>query len=136
MNTYSEEDFKIVKLIQEQLKKYNIHVPVEETFNYIGIQEVEKVKLFIRETKGNIYNSCYVKSPSNKNGPPYDYYDLLFIVHNGRPICVPVPIIRKLFNLDHIDSECFRNSISKSMYEHIFDFYYKYKKPQDEELPF
>ena len=116
--------FDIEKIVWEQLEKCGIKIPVEEKFDYSQVEEKDKCKNFIRLTNGNWTNAIYIK----KNGQRYgdeQYFDLLFVINEeGEPICVPVPIARKLFKEDIVPTYC-RETISGVLYEYIYRNYYE-----------
>jgi hypothetical protein len=118
-----ENNFEIRRLIQDELEKCGVVVPVEEKFDYSGFDKPDLMKQFIKLCNGNWRHTIYVK----KYGQRYDdeqYFDLLFVVNDfGHPICIPVPLARKLFN-EEIGSAFCLDMIKGYTYELIYKYYY------------
>lgn len=123
-------EFDIKKIVHEELKKCGIRIPVEETFDYSGLEEPDKCKKFVKLTSGIWRWAIYVQ----KNGERYgdkQYFDLLFVVdEKGEPVCMPVPIARKLFNEEIKPDYCI-HVMPGYIYEYIYKAYY-----EERELPF
>jgi hypothetical protein len=125
------------KEIIEILRASGVNVPVEQEFDLSGIEKPEIVREFIRLTGGDWKKSIYI----SKNGGPRDlwHYDLLFAIHeSGRPVCIPVPIARKIFNNF---SPCKVVGtipvIPGDLYERIYAAYYKRRSEgTQDDLPF
>jgi hypothetical protein len=119
------------KIIHEEMEKAGIKVPVEEKFDYSCIQgeeNVRKTREFIRLCDGKLCNTTYVSKPGARDGD-YHYFDLLFVVNEkGYPICLPVPLARKLFNVGMIQSPDCRSVIQGTLYEYIYKLYYEWKR--------
>jgi len=125
---------EVREIIFEILEDIGISVPIEKKFDLSECSQKEKVKEFLKITQGDYRNSIYVVKPGSRDDSYY--YDLLFCVNSdGDPICIPVPIARKLFNTPHIESTHCKGIIPGSIYEYIFKHHYE--KPDEScELPF
>lgn len=125
-----EDNFKLRRLIQDELEKCGIRVPIEEKFDYSQFDKPEILKKFVKLCYGDWRHAIYIK----KNGERYgdnQYFDLLFQVDkNSYPICIPVPIARKLFNEEISANSCV-DTMKGSTYEKIYRYYY-----ENRELPF
>jgi hypothetical protein len=121
---------QIEQIIFETLEKCGVRVPVEAKFDYSGLEQPAKAMEFIRLTQGELSNAIYVSKIGGRDGDS-QYFDLLFAVNEqGEPVCIPVPIARKLFN-NLIDAfEC-KGTMSGRVYETIYRHYY-----QQSQLPF
>lgn len=120
------------KVIYEELEKCGIKVPVELKFDYScieGTENLAKTKKFIKLCNGDYRNSMYVKKYGERYGDDR-YFDLLFCVdEKGYPVCIPVPIARKLFSCDITNT--FMGQITGGQYEYIYRAYYI-----EEKIPF
>jgi hypothetical protein len=120
------------KIIHEELEKCGVKIPIELKFDLSiisGAENVAKTKRFLQLCNGDYRNSMYVK----KIGERYSddrYFDLLFCVdEKGYPVCIPVPLARKLFGCD-IKSTYF-GQITGGQYEYIYKTFYS-----QDELPY
>jgi hypothetical protein len=121
---------QIEQIIFETLEKCGVRVPVEAKFDYSGLEQPAKAMEFIRLTQGELSNAIYVSKIGGRDGDS-QYFDLLFAVNEqGEPVCIPVPIARKLFNNLIDASEC-KGTMSGRVYETIYRHYY-----QQSQLPF
>lgn len=118
------------KIVHAELEAAGIQVPIELKFDYSFITNtdfVEKTKKFIKICNGDLRNCIYV----SKVGTRYDdlhYFDLLFVVdESGDPICLPIPLARRLFNVGSIQSYQVKGVIQGEVYEHIYRHYYNYR---------
>lgn len=129
-----DNNFELRRLIQNELEKCGVAVPVEEKFDYSRFEKPDLIKQFIKLCNGNWKKSIYVKKYGERYGDS-QYFDLLFVVDKyGYPNCIPVPIARKLFNEEIIPEKCL-HIMNGSVYEYIYKAYYENKKIR-EELPF
>ena len=123
------------KIVHAELEAAGIHVPVELKFDYSfisGAENVAKTKRFIKLCDGDYRNSIYVQKLGERYGDE-DYFDLLFVVdEKGRPICIPVPLARKLFGCEI--KSTWMGQLSRGQYEYIYKAYYENKN--DNDLPF
>jgi len=120
---------EIIKLIDERLKLCGIQIPIEETFDYTGVGMVDKCKLFVKLVQGDWRKAIYVRKKNDKPWLSDDYYDLLFAVdEDGAPICIPVPVARKLWNISSINANECRSCMTGSVYEDIYRKYYEQAK--------
>lgn len=121
---------QIEQIVFETLEKCGVRVPVEAKFDYSECEQSAKAMEFVRLTDGDWRNAIYV----SKDGERWDdaqYFDLLYIPNeNGEPICIPVPIARKLFN-QPIGAYSCKGTILGHVYETIYRHYY-----QQSQLPF
>ena len=124
-------DRKVIEqIIYETLKKCGVKVPVEAKFDYSECEEPAKAKEFVRLTNGDWRNAIYVSKDGEKLGDR-QYFDLLYIPNeNGEPICIPVPVARKLFN-QPINAGYCNCTIPGHVYETIYRHYY-----EKSQLPF
>jgi hypothetical protein len=123
---------KYRKIIHEDLEKCGVKIPVELKFDLSiisGAENIAKTKKFLQLCNGDYRNSMYVKKCGERNGD-YRYFDLLFCVDkNGWPVCIPVPVARKLFNCDITNT--YRAQITGGQYEYIYKAFYN-----KDELPY
>jgi len=120
------------KVIHEELEKCGIKIPVELKFDLSiieGTENVAKTKQFLKLCNGDYRNSVYVKKFGERDGDDR-YFDLLFCVgEDGTPVCIPIPIARRLFDCK-IESTYF-GQITGVQYEYIYKAFYN-----NTELPF
>jgi hypothetical protein len=119
------------KIIHEELEKCGVKIPVELKFDltWVKAEYLPKTKEFLRLCSGDYRNSVYVRKSGERNGDDR-YFDLLFCVDkNGWPVCIPVPMARKLFGCD-IKSTYF-GQITSGQYEYIYKTFYS-----QDELPY
>ena len=120
----------IEQIIYEILKKCGVRVPVEAKFDYSECEQPAKAMEFVRLTDGDWRNAIYVSKDGERQGDR-QYFDLLYIPNeNGEPICIPVPVARKLFN-QPINAFYCKCTIQGHIYETIYRHYY-----QKSQLPF
>ena len=120
----------IEQIIYEILKKCGVRVPVEAKFDYSECEQPAKAMEFVRLTDGDWRNAIYVSKDGERQGDR-QYFDLLYIPNeNGEPICIPVPVARKLFN-QPINAFYCKCTIPGHIYETIYRHYY-----QKSQLPF
>ena len=113
----------IEQIIYETLKKCGVRVPVEAKFDYSECEQPAKAMEFVRLTNGDWRNAIYVSKYGERYGD-VQYFDLLYIPNeNGEPVCIPVPVARKLFNqpINAFYCEC---TIPGRIYETIYRHYY------------
>jgi hypothetical protein len=120
----------IEQIIYETLEKCGVRVPVEAKFDYSECEQPAKAMEFVRLTDGDWRNAIYVSKDGERRGDA-QYFDLLYIPNeNGEPICIPVPVARKLFNQPIGAYPC-KWTIPGHVYETIYRHYY-----QQSQLPF
>jgi len=118
-----DNNFELRRLIQDELEKCGVVVPVEEKFDYSRFEKPDLIKQFIKLCNGNWRHTIYVKKYGERYGDE-QYFDLLFVVNDfGHPICIPVPIARILFG-EEIGSAFCLDIIKGYTYELIYKYYY------------
>jgi hypothetical protein len=132
------ENFMTKAEVIELLESAGVKIPLEKKFDLTGVEKPEIVMEFIRLTDGDWRNAIYVSKQGSRYDDPF-YFDLLYAIHeSGRPVCIPVPIARKVFNdleLREIGHDI--PVISGSMYERIYAAYYKRRSEgTKDDLPF
>jgi len=131
----------IEQIIYETLKKCGVRVPVEAKFDYSECEQPAKAMEFVRLTNGDWRNAIYVSKNGGEKRGDAQYFDLLYIPNeSGEPVCIPVPVARKLFN-QPINAFYCNCTIPGRVYETIYKHYYKQalKAFEDEiqsQLPF
>lgn len=125
---------EIRKIVHAELEAAGVPVPVELKFDYTfisGAENVAKTKKFIKLCDGKVSNTLYVSKMGERCGD-YQYFDLLFVAdEKGRPVCIPVPLARKLFGQEIKTNHCC-GALTGGVYEYIYKAYYESK----DELPF
>lgn len=120
------------KIVHEELEKCGVKIPIELKFDLsiiVGTENVAKTKRFLQLCDGNYLNSMYVKKSGERCGDT-QYFDLLFCVdERGYPVCIPVPIARKLFGREI--QITYMGQLTGGQYEYIYRAYYN-----QDELPF
>ena len=121
----------IEKIIYETLKKCGVRVPVEAKFDYSECEQPAKAMEFVRLINGDWRNAIYVSKNGGEKRGDTQYFDLLYTPNeNGEPICIPVPVARKLFN-QSINAFYCKYTIPGHVYETIYRHYY-----EKSQLPF
>ena len=122
---------QIEQIIFETLEKCGVRVPVEAKFDYSECEKPDKCMEFIRLTQGDCRNAIYVGKGGMRDGDSR-YYDLLFAPNEaGEPVCIPVPIARKLFNTRYISEVGCGGYMTGRVYEAVYRHYYEQRQ-----LPF
>ena len=118
MNNQEVKDLVIYILQQSGVK-----IPVELKYDLSGLEEPEKMKEFLEITDGDLEKAIYV-SKEGERGGDHQYFDLVFAINlRGEPVCVPVPVLRKMLNKGIWADGC-KALMTGEIYEFIYAYYY------------
>lgn len=119
---------QIEQIIFETLEKCGVEIPAEAKFDYSECEKPDKAMEFIRLIQGDLRNAIYIEKGGIEENDS-QYYDLLFVLNkDGEPICIPVPVARKLFNTRYISEVGCGGCMTGQTYETVYRHYYEQRQ--------